>query len=231
MGVKCLLLHRLPKGAIPTNTDAEKLIAALDKLCAVPANKRNPNDKRIEGTLYIMKQTPPRDPQLVSEPQFLHDVWMMQLAENADRLYLLRRHPRQVVEVDGQTRHFLEKELGYKSRSTIVVQARTWYVGDRHSDISVKLLQIGALGQLPSALALEVHYSPVRYLDKGQAVLQEFANAIKQSVPEGLSGSLEVLPPTYTDYQEFLPDEFSPHHTAVAYADLVTAVLSSNRAA
>lgn len=33
----------------------------------------------------------PRDPQLVSEPQFLHDVWMMQLAENADRLYLLRR--------------------------------------------------------------------------------------------------------------------------------------------
>lgn len=74
-----------------------------------------------------------------------------------------------------------------------VIQARTWYVGDRHSDISVKLLQIGALGQLPSALALEVHYSPVRYLDKGQAVLQEFANAIKQSVPEGLSGRYALM--------------------------------------
>jgi hypothetical protein len=68
MGAKCLLLYHPPHGGTPTTADAERVVAALQRVCAVH-HSRQP-ERQLEARCSQLSQAPvrcysarrPRDP-------------------------------------------------------------------------------------------------------------------------------------------------------------------------
>ncbi|KAF6260121.1 hypothetical protein COO60DRAFT_1700469 [Scenedesmus sp. NREL 46B-D3] len=235
MGIKCILLFKLPKGVLPTKSDAERIIAVLtEQLCCVQEGSRGQGagEKQLEALINIYKQTQAPDVTAVASPVSLADVWAFRLAREApSKTFLMLRQPGprgelRVTEAEASIRTFLERRLDYRQRAQLVIQSYSWNMGDKHSDVTIKLLQVSQQAQTPKVLAVEVTYHPAADLAAGGAVLAELAQHIIDLVgPErpGQPGSLVLLSP---DYARFNPNElsatFGPMHLVVAYNELLT---------
>ncbi|KAI8464306.1 MAG: hypothetical protein J3K34DRAFT_526306 [Monoraphidium minutum] len=211
MGAKCLLLYHPPGGGAPTGADAERVVSALQRVCAA------------------------RDMTAVTAPRSMCDVWLLQLPRDApDRVFLCNLKARQAVEADASiAQALLDKRLEYRAKAMFLVTSRTWQLGDRRgSDASVKLLQLQVHGQAPLAVALEVTYHPVSSPAAAAPALAELSAALAAALdgaPD--AGRLEVLAAPWEDFAAWLPPEASPAHTAVLYAHLVVTALRERGAA
>ncbi|KIY99474.1 hypothetical protein MNEG_8485 [Monoraphidium neglectum] len=231
MGAKCLLLYHPPHGGTPTTADAERVVAALQRVCAVH-HSRQP-ERQLEARCSQLSQAPARDMTTVTHPRSLADLWLLQLPRDApDRVFLCNLKARQVVEADASiATALLDKRLEYRTKANLLLASRTWQLGDRRgSDASVKLLQLQVHGQAPLAIALEVAYHPLGSCSVAEPVLRELAGTLMSAL-EGTPDAgrrvvrLEVLPPPWDDYAAWLPPEASATHSAALYASMVVAVL------
>ncbi|WIA15872.1 hypothetical protein OEZ85_012624 [Tetradesmus obliquus] len=236
MAIKCILLYKLPKGVLPTKSDAERIITVLtEQLCCVQEGGRGTGggsgEKQLEALINIYKQTQAPDLTAVASPVSLTDVWAFRLAREApSKTFLMIRlaGPRgglRVTEAEPSIRSFLERRLDYRQRAQLAIQSYSWSMGDKHSDVTVKLLQVSQQAQTPKVLAVEVTYHPAVDLAAGGAVLAELAGRIAELVgPEvpGQPGSLVLLQPDYSRFNaEELPGAYGPMHIVVAYNELL----------
>ncbi|GBF88103.1 hypothetical protein Rsub_00815 [Raphidocelis subcapitata] len=223
-GAKCLLLYRPDSGGAPATADAELLVAALQRVCGVPASRQP--ERQLEARCTQLSQAPARDLSVVAQPRQLSDLWAIILPNTVpERVFLCNLKATQVVEADSCiATGLLDRRLEYRTRSTFAISSRTWLLGDREgSDVAVRLLQIQAHGQAPLALALEVEYRPVSSCAAAAAVLADLAAALQGAL--GAGGRLDLQPAPWEEYAAWLPPQASPTHTAVLYACLVGAII------
>ena len=62
------------------------------------------------------------------------------------------------------------------------MQSVVWAVGDRVSDVTIKLLQVSPQSQAPLLLGVEISYLPVADLAVGRAVLGQLAATLAERV-------------------------------------------------
>lgn len=63
-GTKCLLLYRPASGGAPATADAEQLVAALQRVCGVPASRQP--ERQLEARCTQLSQAPVRGPPAAS---------------------------------------------------------------------------------------------------------------------------------------------------------------------
>eukprot|EP00878_Enallax_costatus_P004870 GHUV01005124.1.p1 GENE.GHUV01005124.1~~GHUV01005124.1.p1 ORF type:complete len:241 (+),score=56.98 GHUV01005124.1:364-1086(+) len=237
MAIKCILVYKLPKGVSPTKADAERIVTVLtEQLCCIPVEHRGSqgDSRQLEAFVTVFKQQQVADLTVVREPKSLKDVWMYKLAREHSSKVVLMINPApagntsRMTEADSSVRVFLEKRLDMRQKGVICIHSYSWTMGDKHSDVVVKLLQIAQQNQSPRCLAVEVTYTPAIALTAGQHVLYDIADRIIALVAAaGAPGTLEILQPDYSKMEGRgeLELTYGAMHTVVAYHQVLTEVM------
>ncbi|GLC38365.1 hypothetical protein PLESTB_001268900 [Pleodorina starrii] len=254
MGVKLLVRALQPKGVVgPAPYDILKRL--VDELCASQLPGRS---EAWSVTCQLLKQGHGLVG-TVGGPAAgvgggLKDMWVVSFRDSPDQAFLLMRPEFKVLECEAAVMRLLEKKLEFAKQMTVRFEGHTYSKGDFLLRLCTATQAIHSTQALLGH-CLEVEYLPLSSLTTSEAMMAEFVDLMRQLLTEmgagmgmGMAGDggggggrqggggggtalqLEVLKPSFDKYG-IANMPYSRTHAAVAYSDLVVAMLNTSAAA
>ncbi|GFR45709.1 hypothetical protein Agub_g7118 [Astrephomene gubernaculifera] len=244
MGVK-LLIRTLPQKGVTGPSQYELLKRLVDELCPTPPSGRS---DAWAVTCQLLKQGHALMAAMggagAAPGGGLKDMWAVSFRDSPDQVYLLVRPEHKAIECDATIMRLLEKKLEYGKQMTIRLEGLTYSKGD------FLLRLITATQAIHSSQALlghclEVEYVPLSSMQAAEGCMADFVELLRQHLLASgalggletlgggggrLGAQLELVKPSYDKYGlTGLP--YGRTHAAVAYGDLVVAMLNTSAAA
>ncbi|KAF9590705.1 hypothetical protein IFM89_036829 [Coptis chinensis] len=146
------------------------------------------------------------------------------LQEQLSKYYFIIRSQRIVLEADTLVQMIMEKLQSYRSRISVNFEGIQYQLGDFQWRIG-KVVATNA--DSLRGIVLEMEYLPISSVEKSRVIMEEFLDMWQEIVSKrSLPGRLMHIEPNFAGYG--LADHYTPQHTVVQYATVMTHLLQSN---
>ncbi|KAG2441241.1 hypothetical protein HYH02_010084 [Chlamydomonas schloesseri] len=171
----------------------------------------------------------------------LRDMWAVAFRDSPELVYLLVRPEFKALECDIRMVRLIEKKLEYAKQMTVRLEGSTYTKGDLTLRLCAATQAIHSTQAL-LGYCLDLEYAPVSAMGAADGLVSEFVELLRQQLQ--LAGAaaaaagggalpglqLEVIRPAFEKYG-LMGQPYGRTHAAVAYNDLVVAMISSSAAA
>ncbi|PNW76804.1 hypothetical protein CHLRE_11g476900v5 [Chlamydomonas reinhardtii] len=164
----------------------------------------------------------------------LRDMWAVALRDSPELVYLLVRPEFKALECDIRMVRLIEKKLEYAKQMTVRLEGSTYTKGDFTLRLCTATQAIHSTQAL-LGYCLDLEYVPVSSMGAADGLVGDFVELLRQTLAGAVAAAgggvaglqLDIVRPAYEKYG-LMGQPYSRTHAAVAYSDLVAAMISSS---